>query len=395
MNRSLKTLLVLVMMAIASVTAFAGGVLFERVFPTQLVTVVGQSERTDFSRTLDEVREKIEDSALEPSSEESMTSGAVRGLLMSIDDPYAAYFDEEHYQYFEEQADGEFQGIGVTVTERDGQVIVVNPIEGTPAEEAGLKSEDVIVSVDGLTRERWTLDEIVSLIRGPEGTDVTIGIRREDVEDILEFTISRAKIDIPNITTELVDGDLGYIYLFQFNAKAADEVLQAIEDLTADGARGFVLDLRDNPGGLLSSSIEVSSLFIEEGLVVSVEDRNGVVEEYRAAGDLATEVPLVVLVNENSASASEIVAGALQDHGRATIVGVTTFGKGSVQTIEQLLSGGAIKFTVARYLTPDGHSINKIGLEPDVVVEMDPEDQTEEEMDTQLERALEVLRGSL
>ena len=256
--------------------------------------------------------------------------------------------------------------------------------------------EDVIVSVDGFEPEEWTLDDVVARIRGEEGTDVTIGIRRTNGgEREFEVTITRARIDVPNSTAELLDDDIGYIALGSFNGKAADDVRDHLEALAAEGARGFILDLRDNPGGLLDSSIEVSSLFIEDGVVVRVEERDGSEDEYRALGETVTDAPLVVLVNENSASASEIVAGALQDHSRATVVGAATFGKASVQAIEELSNGGAVKFTTAGYVTPRGRSLSKSGLEPDVVVDMSPRDQTDRDTDVQFQRAVEVLLSEL
>ncbi|GAB4280810.1 MAG: S41 family peptidase [Coriobacteriia bacterium] len=351
-----------------------------------------ETETTDIVR---EVVDIIRREALEPASEESMTAGAVNGLLGSLDDPYAAYFDAEQYGYFQEQNHGEFYGIGITVTERDGKAIVVSTIEDTPAEAAGLQPEDEIVSVDGYSPERWTLDDVVARIRGEEGTPVTLEIRREGEEELIEVTIVRARIEVPNIMTELLEDDIGYMRLLTFNTHAARDIRNAVEDLSERGAEGFILDLRDNPGGLLQSSVEVASLFVEEGLIVRVEERDGHPEEHFATGRTVTDAPLVVLVNENSASAAEIVAGALQDHGRAKLVGETTFGKGSVQTVEELSNGGAVKITTAHYLTPSGRSIHKVGLTPDVRVEMKPADQRDRDTDVQLSRAIEVLRGEM
>ncbi len=390
MDRSLKIAVAAVLALTLAVASFAGGVLFERFAPSDVPFPDIERDRSGVAEAVEQVEDILDGRALEPAPDTSMTTGAIRGMLDSLDDSYAAYFDERHYEYFAEQTEGEFHGIGVTITDRDGEVVVVSPIEGTPAAEAGLKADDVIVSVDGVTPEEWDTSQAVKLIRGPEGTDVTLGIRRAGTEGILEFTITRAEIDIPNITSELKAGDVGYIRLMTFNSKSEDDLREAVEELEAEGARSLVLDLRDNPGGLLDSAVEVASLFVDEGLVVTVEARDGPVEEHRATGRPVTDLPLVVLINEYSASASEIVAGALRDHERATLVGETTFGKGSVQTVEEVRAGGAIKFTIAHYLTPDGDRIDKVGLDPDVRVEMDPMLQADEDEDIQLQRAIEV-----
>ena len=331
--------------------------------------------------------------ALTPSSEESVTAGAIQGVLDALDDPYAFYFDEEHFEFFTDHTDGDFGGIGVNISQREDVVFVVSVMEGTPAQEAGIEPEDEFVSVDGVTRDQWTLDEIVKRVRGPEGTTVDIGMRREGNDEPLVFTVERAIIEIPNVESELIGDDVGYIRLLTFNQRSASSLSEEIEKLTVEGATSFVIDVRDNPGGLLSSSVEIASLFIADGVIVRVEERERPPLEHRARGGVVTEAPVVLLVNNNSASASEVLAGALQDYGRATVVGEQTFGKGSVQTVETLRSGGGIKFTIAHYVTPQGRVIDGVGLEPDVVVEMDPMAQyNDDEPDIQLERAVEEAR---
>ena len=389
----MKTLLKLVAALVAAlvlvVAAFGGGVWFERT----VRDAGGQPVDTvELEAAVGEVAGIIENQALAPSSEASMTAGAITGMIESLEDSHAVYFDPKHYEYFNEQSSGTFFGIGVTIANEDDDLVIQSVIKGTPAEASGLKAEDVIVEIDGEARERWDSDEAVLRIRGEAGTKVTLGIRREGAEKLLDFTITRAKIDVPNVESELLDGNVGYIRLYSFNENAADEVRRTIETLAAEGAEGFIFDLRDNPGGLLSSAVDVSSLFIKDGVIVRVEDRDGTVEEYRAAGRTATDAPLVVLINGNSASASEIVGGAVQDYGRGRLVGEQSFGKGSVQTIEELSFGGAVKLTIAHYVTPKNRVIDKIGLTPDVKVEMEPELQLEKDTDTQLQRAIEVLR---
>ncbi len=347
---------------------------------------------TAVSEQVQEVLRILNRQALMPSSEESMTAGAIQGLLDSLDDPHAMYFDAEHFEFFTDHTDGDFGGVGINISQREEVVFVVSVIEGTPAEEAGIQPDDEFVGVDGVTRERWTVDEIVKRVRGPEGTTVELEMRREGDDELLTFTVERANIEIPNVESELID-DVGYIKLLTFNLRSSASLADEIEKLTAEGATSFVIDVRNNPGGLLSSSVEVASLFIADGVVVRVEERERAPIEHRARGGVATDAPVVLLVNENSASASEVLAGALQDYGRATIVGAKTFGKGSVQTVEELRSGGGIKFTIAHYVTPQGRVIEGVGLEPDIVVDMDPMAQHhDDEPDIQLERAIEEAR---
>lgn len=393
MNSFMKFVAGLTAALVIAVGAFAGGMFFDRVSRDGLPTpVVGSAS---LKGAVSEVADIIGEEALEPASETSITAGAIRGMLESLDDPYANYFDDKHYQYFSEQNSGVFYGIGITISNRENDLAVVTVIADTPAERSGLKADDVIVSIDGETRPKWDVDEAVLRIRGEEGTDVVLGILRGEETELREFTITRARIDVPNTEAEMLEGSIGYIRLYSFNQIAASELAEEIETLAKEGARGFILDLRDNPGGLLSSSVDVSSLFIPDGVIVRVEDRTGTIEEHRASGKTVTDAPIVVLINGNSASASEIVGGALQDYARAKLVGEQSFGKGSVQQIEELSFGGAIKLTIAHYLTPKGQIIDKIGLTPDVVVEMEPELQMDKDTDTQLQRAIEVLKAEL
>lgn len=367
--------------------AFLGGVIFDQTVDwSSWFGAIPEPGPTVGDR-VDEVRRLLEREALRPSTEESMTAGSVQGLLDSLDDPYAVYLDETHFDYFNDQTEGEFFGVGINIAERDGVVYVVSTIEGTPAEAAGLKADDEIIAIDGEKRERWDIDEVVTRVRGPEGTTVELGIRREGEEDLLTFTITRAQIDIPNVTAEMLEGDVGYLRLLTFNQKSADDLAEEITALEAEGATSFVLDVRDNPGGLLNSAVDVASLFIADGVIVRVEERGLPETTQRASGETVTDAPLVLLVNGNSASASEVLAGALQDYSRATLVGEQTFGKGSVQTVEQLSWGGGVKFTIAHYLTPQSREIDGIGLTPDIVVAMDAALQADPETDTQLQRA--------
>jgi carboxyl-terminal processing protease len=371
------------------VAAFLGGVVFDQAVDWSAWFRAVPEPGPSVGDRVDEVRRLLEREALAPSSEDSMTAGSVRGLLESLDDPYAAYLDEKHFEFFNDQTDGEFFGVGINIAERDGVVYVVSTIEGTPAEEAGLQPEDEIVSIDGESRDRWDIDEVVTRVRGPEGTDVELGVRREGEDDLITYTITRAQIDIPNVVSRMIDGDVGYLRLLTFNQKSAEDLAEEIAELEAEGATSFVLDVRDNPGGLLNAAVDVASLFIEDGVIVRVEERDMPETTQRASGNTVTEKPLVLLVNENSASASEVLGGALQDYARAKLVGAQTFGKGSVQTVEQLSWGGGVKFTIAHYLTPQSRVIDGVGLTPDVTVEMELADQADDSTDIQLQRAVE------
>ena len=396
MKSIIKVVAALAATSVLLSTAFAGGMLFER-FVADDMGAAGAASATSggVDDAVAEVADIIRDLALEPSSETSLTTGAITGMLESLEDSHAVYFDPKHFEYFNEQSMGEFYGIGITIS-NDGDDLVVNSVfEGTPASAAGLEPSDLIVEIDGEARPRWDVDEAVLRIRGEAGTTVKLGVRRGESEELLEFTIERAKIEIPNIESEMLEDGIGYIKLESFTQNAQAEVRTALEDLEKQGATGYILDLRNNPGGQLSSSIQVSSLFISDGVIVTVEARTGEPERHRATGKTATDAPLVVLVNGNSASASEIVAGALQDYARAKLVGEQTFGKGSVQQLEPLTFGGGVKLTIAHYLTPKGRAIDGIGLTPDVIVEMDHTLIADRETDTQLQKAVEVLKDEL
>ncbi len=400
MKRPLAYILAFVCAALLLAGAFAGGVAVSQVVDVQALLGVPRPD-SSLGEQVEEVERLINTQALQPSSEESMTAGTIAGLLEALDDPYAMYFNPEHFAYFNEQNDGEFFGVGVTIAEREGVVYVVSVIEGTPAEAAGVKAYDEFIGIDGVEHDPWTVDDVVKAVRGPAGTTVEVQMRRPDPEDpaaepeILDFTIERARVEIPNITSRMEGEDIGYIRLLSFNARSVDDLREAIADLEGQGAKGLVLDVRDNPGGLLDASIDAASLFIDDGVIVQVEERYPPVVEHRATVDKVTDAPLVLLINGNSASASEVLGGALQDYGRATLVGEQSFGKGSVQTVERLSFGGGVKYTIAHYLTPKGRIIDGVGLTPDVIVEMEPELQREEADDTQLQRAFEVVRDEL
>ena len=398
MDKFSRVALGVVLAVVLLLGGFAGGFVTARHNTVESVVNVNAAEGTVGDK-VEEVMSLLDKEALKQPTETSATAGAVQGLLDSTGDKYGMYFDAQHYKYFNEQSAGAFGGIGVTIGEKDGQAYVVSVMPNTPAAKAGLKANDVFVTVGGVTRDKWTSDEIVKRVRGDAGTKVTVTMRRG--KDLKTFTLTRAKIELPNIESRILESGVGYIRLFSFNQRTEQDLRSAIEDLTKKGAKGFVLDARDNPGGLLDQAVQAASLFVPSGVIVRVDERNKPEQTYRATGRVATKAPLVLLVNENSASASEILAGALQDYARAPIVGVKSFGKGSVQTVQELADGSAVKFTIAHYLTPKSRVIDGKGVTPEDVVPMkldlqyNPDDQKTLATDTQLAKAIEVLKAKL
>ncbi|HEY5516720.1 MAG TPA: S41 family peptidase [Coriobacteriia bacterium] len=393
MNRGIRALVASLVIILVASGAFIGGVLFSNTLGS--VPAIGSfvsSQTVDAGVLLDRVSRIIQDSALAPSSEESVTTNAIRGALQSLDDPYAAYYDAQQYKDLQEDQSGEFFGIGVSLgINKAGQPVAATVFAKTPASKAGIKTGDVFTAVGGVRKAKWDLEDFVKLVRGPLGTKVTLEITRGTAKPF-DVTLARDRIAVPNTLTKMY-GDVGYVRLMTFNELSAQDVANAIKDFDAKGAKGYVLDLRGNPGGLLVSAVDVASIFIQDGVIVRVDERGKPEEEDRATGAVLTDKPMVVLVDENSASASEIVAGALKDYKRATVVGVTTYGKGSVQKVMPLENGGAVKLTIAHYLTPLSKVINKVGVIPDVVVKMDAKLQASATTDTQLKRALEVVRA--
>jgi carboxyl-terminal processing protease len=288
--------------------------------------------------------------------------------------------------------DGEYEGIGAWVDTTGDYVKIVSPMPGSPAEKAGLKANDIIIKVDGEDMTGIDGNLVLRRILGPAGTDVTLTIQREGLDAPFDVTITRAKIIIPSVEGKMLDGNIAYIQLFTFGEKTTGELKTKLRELMAQNPKGLILDLRNNGGGYLNTAIEVVSQFIDKGVVMYEEYGNGQRKTFQALpGGLATKIPLVVLVNEGTASASEITAGAIQDYGRGVLVGVTTYGKGSVQNWIPLENNqGAVRVTIARWLTPKERQISKIGLKPDVEVPLTEED-IKNEKDPQLDKAIEII----
>ena len=331
---------------------------------------------------------------------------AIRGMLDSLDDPYTRFLDPKEFKEMRIDTSGELMGVGIQISlDKDTkELIVVSPIEGTPASRAGVQSKDVIVSIDGTSTKGMTTEDAVKLIRGPEGTEVILGLRRKG--DVLNVPLTRARIEINAVKKALntsPDGSkIGYIRLKQFNANASREMRDAIQELEDQDADGYVLDLRSNPGGLLEASVDIARQWLNEGIIVSTRTREGIRDVRRATGSAITEKPMVVLINQGSASASEIVSGALQENDRAQLIGKTTFGKGLVQAVRGLSDGSGMTVTIAKYLTPNGTDIHKNGIKPDIEAEI-PDNELEDfkveylgtDKDSQYKVAEEALLKSL
>jgi carboxyl-terminal processing protease len=320
---------------------------------------------------------------------------ALIGMMVAVGDPHTDYMDPETYAAVNESMSGEYEGIGATVrqNEETGGLELISIMEGSPAEKAGLRPGDQIVMVEGEEITDLSQSEIITLVRGPAGSSVRLGILRPGKADILEFEVVRDRISISSVSYELMEGDIGYVRISQFEFATTELMREALEEMDANNLSGLILDVRSDPGGYLSTSIEVASAYIQEGPIV-LERGPGRENTYEALGNaIAPDVPMVVLVDQGSASASELIAGALQDRGRATIVGMPTFGKGSVQTWRDLSNGGGIRITISRWYTPDGHSVSEVGIKPDIEVPVTMED-IESGEDPQLAAAISILDGT-
>jgi C-terminal peptidase (prc) len=322
---------------------------------------------------------------------DTIMNGAIKGAVDALGDPHSIYMDKRMYHEFMIETEGSFSGVGIVLGVKDKILTVVSPIEGTPGDKAGIKSGDQIVKVDGQDTKDMALDEAVNKIRGPEGTQVTLTIRRG--QEIQDYVLTRSNIQLKTVTGKMLPDQIGYIRITMFNEQTGADFIRKYQELEQEGMKGIILDLRDNPGGLLSESVKVAGKLVPKGPIVSVVQRNGYRETHSSYLE-AVKYPLVVLVNGGSASASEIVAGAVQDTGVGTLVGVKTFGKGSVQTVMNLGDGTAVKLTIAKYYTPGDRSINGIGIEPDVKVEM-PDNKFLTGQDPQFDKAVEIIKGKI
>ena len=350
-----------------------------------------QTDRDALFAPFWETWDLLHSSYVDPLDDTGLMEAALSGMVDSLGDPHSFYMDPETFSIANSDLSGEFQGIGATVRQDadTGALRIVDTLPDSPAQQAGLMSGDAIVTVDGEDITDLPLNETIGLIRGPEDTSVDLGIQREDNADLITITVTRATIQIPELEVRTLDNGIVYIRLYQFGAGATEALHDALVAQDVEHSPGLILDLRGNPGGYLSTAVDVASEFLPSGLVLKERFRDRE-RDYPVNGDpIAPDVPLVVLVDEGSASASELVSGAFQDQGRATIIGMPTFGKGSVQTWRELSNGGGVRVTIARWYTPNDRTIQDVGLTPDIEVPSQPD----AAQDDQLQAALDYLRA--
>jgi carboxyl-terminal processing protease len=409
MSKSIRYLLAGCLIVVLLLGTFSGGVLVGWLIPEKAVAA-SQTANTfpsgqdvidipmdnetlfaPFWETWDLVHDVFVD---QPIDDEALMRGAIDGMLKALGDDHTSYMDPYQYQQANMAMDGDYEGIGAWVDITGEYLTIVSPMPDSPAQKAGMKPGDVIIKVDGDDMSGIDGNLVLRRILGPAGTDVTLTVHRESEPEPFDVTITRAKIVIPQVEGKMLEDDIAYIQLYTYGDKTTNALKKSLREMMAQNPKGMILDLRNNGGGYLHTAIEVVSQFIPEGVVMYEVYGDGRREEFEALPrGLATEIPLVVLVNEGTASASEITAGAIQDFERGTLVGVTTFGKGSVQTWKPLKNNqGGVRITIARWLTPNGRQIHKIGLEPEYIVEITEED-IEAERDPQLEKAIEILSG--
>ncbi len=345
-----------------------------------------------FSEVLDKINKEYVD---EVNQSEAMDA-AINGVLQSLD-PYSAYMSPDSYKNMQTETSGEFGGLGIEVSMEAGVVKVISPIDGSPAEEVGVKAGDYIVKIDDVQVQGKTLSEAVELMRGPVGSDIEITVRRRGERKALIFTITREIIQVSSVKSEIKDNQTAYIRLTSFNENSSKQIKNKIKKFKKNKKiKNYILDLRNNPGGLLSQAIKISDYFLENGEIVSTKSKRKYENRkwFAKKGDIIDGETMIILINYGSASASEIVAGALQDHKRAILVGESTYGKGSVQSIIPLENEGAIRLTVSKYYLPSGKSISRVGVNPDIVIaEGSDEFRINTDTDNQLEFALKLLNG--
>jgi carboxyl-terminal processing protease len=358
-ERSKTAIIILLVAAIVGLSFGTGWILGTRNSLQQGLGIVGQAWDIVFQDYVDK----------DSLDAEALAEGAVKGMVEALDDPYTAYLDPVAYELSQEGLQGKFEGIGAFVATEDDKIVIIAPVAGSPADEAGIRAGDVILEVDGRPTAEMSLTEVVLAVQGPKGTKVTLSILHQGETEPVLIEIVRAEIEVPSVRFEMMD-DTAYIDITNFSERTAGELAPVMEEVKQQ-ASGIILDLRSNPGGLLDSVVGVASFFLNEGVVLDVVDNEGKHFSYSVEPGLATDLPMVVLVDEYSASGSEVLAGALQDYGRAVIAGQKTFGKGSANTLYELEDGSALYITYARWLTPDGRLIEGEGIQPDYVLDLE------------------------
>ena len=387
--------------ALAVVAIFLGGTFYK--YRSQYKMLLGNTEtsksleksETEIFTKIKYLMSMIDERSIYDPDDQEVIDGIYKGIFNSLGDDYSCYYTADEYKKFMEVTQGNYEGIGAYIsTNSEGYCYIVAPMKDSPAEEAGLKSGDIIYKVNGEVVTGKSSDEIVAFIKGKEGTSVKVSVAREGEEDYLDFNVKRRKIESPTVSYEVKKDNIGYIAVSSFDNVTTNQFKEALTELQKKKVKGVVIDLRNNPGGNLDVVVDMLDLFLpKDKLIVYTEDKNGKRQDtYKARKPIAFSVPMTVLVNENSASASEIFAGTIKDYGLGKIVGKTTFGKGIVQTVVPLNDGSAIKFTIAKYFTPKGKYIHGKGIKPDVEIDFNTKEYANNKTDTQLDMAISQVK---
>lgn len=370
---------------------------------TGVLTTGRNSLQSQVSGKVQKIERFIDSYYLDEINPDQMADSIYKGVVAGLGDEYAAYYTREEYQTITEKTSGTYCGIGAYVTQNTetGAITIVKPIADGPAEKAGLQAEDIIYAIDGNKVTGEDLSEVLARIKGEAGTDVTLQILRGGESDYLDFTLTRAEIKDDTVSSRMLTDQIAYIAVSSFEEVTTEQFGAALESLQGQGMQALIIDLRDNGGGLLNTAVQMLDQMLPKGLVVYTEDKKGIAEKFYAEDDDEITVPVAILVNGNSASASEVFSGAMQDEGKAKLIGTTTFGKGIVQTIFDLEDGSALKMTTSKYFTPKGRNIHGAGLKPDIIVELDKntlqqkDASGQEKPDNQMQAAIDYLQEEL
>lgn len=392
-NRFLKGVLTGILCSLAVAAVVTWGIYVFLSARNGSALQIGQTEADygEIGQKLEMLKGMVDTTFLYESDEEAMKEGIYKGFIAALGDPYTVYYTAEEYEEMMESSDGEYVGIGVQISQSESTnvITVIRVFRGSGAEEAGMQAGDMLYKVDGEDITGEDVNSVVAKIRGNAGTTVHIEVYRDSVKDYVEMDVERRDVSMDTVEWKMLENGMGYLQITEFDGVTYEQFVMALEDLKAQGMKGMILDLRDNPGGRLDQVVEIADDFLSEGTIVSTKNKNGLGSTYEADEEVRFEGPMVVLTNGNSASASEVLAGALKDYEKAKLVGTTTFGKGIVQSIYPFEDGTAIKITVSDYYTPSGANIHGTGIEPDIVEEWKKsEDETQ---DNQLDRAKEIL----
>ena len=369
--------------------------------PTVSTTISGNLDKDAYNAKIQKIQTLLERYYIDDIDYDKMTEGLYAGLMESLGDPYSLYYSAEDYAEFNTETEGNYAGVGSTVTtNKDGNPEFVKPFKNGPAYKAGILPGDILCEVDGESVLGLDLDYVVSLIRGEPGTSVHIKIYRDSISDYIELDVVRAQVEVETVEYQMLENNIGYVIVTEFDGVTADQFIEAIDDLEAQGMKGLIVDLRDNPGGMLTTvKSMLSRILPNKSLLVYMEYKDGDREEYYSDSKKTVDVPIAVLINGNSASASEVFAGCLRDYEKATLVGTQSFGKGIVQSVVPLGDGSAIKLTTSKYYSPKGTNIHGVGFTPDIIVELDPSLKglvtIPIEQDNQLQAAVECIEKQI